>query len=141
MAAAQGMGQRTGRLLAAWLVGPHPIIPLDPSPWGLDCLIGSCMQGLPLLLEPNHGHVYVSNFPPNFTIKKKILVTLKYRHMYGVLNVDKIKNELHSFVVLYETNVLNLISQCLENFYQIQTNVLQCSTVQYCESVCFNVLV
>jgi hypothetical protein len=42
--------------------------------------------------------------------------------MHRVLNVDKIKNELHSFVVLCETNILNLISQSLDNFYQIQTN-------------------
>jgi len=29
---------------------------------------------------------------------------------------------LHSLVVLYETNVLSLISQCLNNYYQLQTN-------------------
>jgi hypothetical protein len=28
---------------------------------------------------------------------------------------------LHSFVVLYETNILSLVSQNLNNFYQIQT--------------------
>jgi hypothetical protein len=43
--------------------------------------------------------------------------------MYGVLNVDKIKNLLHSFVVLGETNILSLISQSLDNFYQIKTKV------------------
>jgi hypothetical protein len=42
--------------------------------------------------------------------------------MHRVLNVDKIKNELHSFVVLCETNILNLISQSFDIFYQIQTN-------------------
>jgi hypothetical protein len=41
--------------------------------------------------------------------------------MYGVLNVDEIKNYLHSLVVLCETNVLSLISQRLDNYYQIQT--------------------
>jgi hypothetical protein len=41
--------------------------------------------------------------------------------MHGVLNVDEIKNWLHSFVVLCETNILSLVSQNLHNFYQIQT--------------------
>jgi hypothetical protein len=49
--------------------------------------------------------------------------------MHGVLNVDEIKNLLYSFVVLYETNILSLINQCLDNYYQIKTKVLQCSTV------------
>ena len=42
--------------------------------------------------------------------------------MHGVLNIDETKNYLHSLVVLYETNVLSLISQRLDNYYQIQTN-------------------
>jgi hypothetical protein len=37
--------------------------------------------------------------------------------MHEVLNVDEIKNELHSFVILYETNILNLINQDLDNYY------------------------
>jgi hypothetical protein len=37
---------------------------------------------------------------------------------------------LHSFVVLCETNILRLISQSLDNFYQIQTN--------YCSAHCSN---
>ena len=41
--------------------------------------------------------------------------------MHGVLNIDEIKNELHSLVVLCETNVLSLISQRLNNYYQIKT--------------------
>jgi hypothetical protein len=41
--------------------------------------------------------------------------------MHGVLNVDEIKNYLHSFVVLCEMNILSLVSQNLDNFYQIQT--------------------
>jgi hypothetical protein len=41
--------------------------------------------------------------------------------MYRVLNVDEIKNELHSFVVFCETNILSLINQCLDNYYQIKT--------------------
>jgi hypothetical protein len=53
--------------------------------------------------------------------KKKISIPSKCRHMYGVLNIDEIDNYFHSFVVLYETNVLNLISQYLDIFYQIQT--------------------
>jgi hypothetical protein len=36
---------------------------------------------------------------------------------------------LHSFVLLYETNILSLINQCLDNYYQIKTKLLQCSTV------------
>jgi hypothetical protein len=41
--------------------------------------------------------------------------------MHGVLNVDEIKNQLHSLVVLCETNLLSLISQCLNKNSQIQT--------------------
>jgi hypothetical protein len=55
--------------------------------------------------------------------KKRFPVTSKYRQRYRVLNVDEIKNLLHSFVVLGETNILNLISQSLDNFYQIKTKV------------------
>ena len=50
--------------------------------------------------------------------------------MHGVLNIDEIKNYLHSLVVLCETNVLSLISQRLDNYYQIQTN----ATVRYSNS-------
>jgi hypothetical protein len=42
--------------------------------------------------------------------------------MHGVLNVDEIKNQLYSFIVFCETNILSLISQSFNNFYQIQTN-------------------
>jgi hypothetical protein len=38
-----------------------------------------------------------------------------------ILNIDKIKNKLHSFVVLCETNILSLINQSLDNYYQIKT--------------------
>jgi hypothetical protein len=37
--------------------------------------------------------------------------------MYGVLNVDGIKNYLHSLVALCEMNILSLISQRLDNYY------------------------
>jgi hypothetical protein len=33
---------------------------------------------------------------------------------------------LHSFVVLCETNILSLINQYLDNYYQIKTKLLQC---------------
>ena len=46
--------------------------------------------------------------------------------MYEVLNIDEIKNYLHSLVELYETNLLSLISQCLDNNSQIQMKLLQC---------------
>jgi hypothetical protein len=36
---------------------------------------------------------------------------------------------LYSFVVLYETNILNLINQCLNKYYLIKTKVLQSSTL------------
>jgi hypothetical protein len=49
--------------------------------------------------------------------------------MHGVLNVDEIKNQLHGFVVLCETNVLSLINQCLDNYYQIKTKILQYNTM------------
>ena len=42
--------------------------------------------------------------------------------MYEVLNIDEIKNYLHSLVELCETNLLSLISQYLDNNSQIQTN-------------------
>jgi hypothetical protein len=49
--------------------------------------------------------------------------------MYEVLNVDEIKNYLHSLVVLCETNVLSLISQRLDNYYQIQTKCYSDATI------------
>jgi hypothetical protein len=33
---------------------------------------------------------------------------------------------MHSFVVLCETNILCLINQYLDNYYQIKTKLLQC---------------
>jgi hypothetical protein len=33
---------------------------------------------------------------------------------------------LHSFIVLCETNILSLINQYLDNYYQIKTKLLQC---------------
>jgi hypothetical protein len=36
---------------------------------------------------------------------------------------------LHSFVLLCETNILNLINQYLDNYYQIKTKLLRSSTV------------
>jgi hypothetical protein len=41
----------------------------------------------------------------------------------------KLKTNCTVFVVLYETNILNLINQCLDNYYQIKTKMLQYSTV------------
>jgi hypothetical protein len=64
------------------------------------------------------GFLQLSKFG---TIQKKILIILNLRYMHEVLNIDKIKNKLHNLVVLYETNVLSLISQRLDNYYQIQT--------------------
>jgi hypothetical protein len=49
-------------------------------------------------------------FPKFYYAKRRFPVTSKYRHIHGVLNIDKIKKKLHSFVVLCETNVLSLIS-------------------------------
>jgi len=45
---------------------------------------------------------------------------------------------LHSFVVLCETNILSLVSQNLNNFYQIQTKcykgiLIQCFSPQFTE--------
>jgi hypothetical protein len=51
--------------------------------------------------------------------------------MGGVLNVDKIKNKLYSLVILYEMNVLSLISQQLDNYYQIQTKCYSDTTVNF----------
>jgi hypothetical protein len=45
-----------------------------------------------------------------YYVKRRFYITSKYRYMHGVLNVDEIKNKLHSLVVLYETNLLSLIS-------------------------------
>jgi hypothetical protein len=45
---------------------------------------------------------------------------------------------LHNFVVLCETNVLSLINQCLNNYYQIKTKLLQCSTVLHSTFGCPN---
>jgi hypothetical protein len=55
--------------------------------------------------------------------------------MHEVLNIDEIKNQLHSLVVLCETNLLSLISQCLDKNSQIQTKCysVEESTVQILE--------
>jgi hypothetical protein len=45
--------------------------------------------------------------------------------------MDKIKNKLHSLVVLCETNVLSLISQRLDNYYQIQTKCYSVTAVYF----------
>jgi hypothetical protein len=42
--------------------------------------------------------------------------------MHKVLNIGEIKNELHSLIVPYETNILSLISQWLNNYYQNRQN-------------------
>ena len=59
---------------------------------------------------------------------RRFPVTLNLRYMHGVLNVDEIKNQLHSLVVLCETNVLSLFSQRLDNYYQIQTKCYSIAT-------------
>jgi hypothetical protein len=38
---------------------------------------------------------------------------------------------LHSFIVLYETNILNIINQYLDNYYQIKTKLLQYDATYY----------
>jgi hypothetical protein len=38
------------------------------------------------------GPVYMPNFSSNSIRKKRFFITLKCRHMYGVLNIDEIKN-------------------------------------------------
>jgi hypothetical protein len=59
----------------------------------------------------------VSNSSLNSTMQKgDSLSHHKCRQMHEVLNVDEIKNYLHSFVVLCETNILSLINQFLDNF-------------------------
>jgi hypothetical protein len=47
-----------------------------------------------------------------------------FRHMHGVLNIDENKNELYSLVKIYETNLLSLVSLCLDNICHIQTKEL-----------------
>ena len=51
--------------------------------------------------------------------------------MHGILKVDEIKNLLHNLVVLCETNILSLISQRLDNYYQIQTKYYSDATVHF----------
>jgi hypothetical protein len=58
--------------------------------------------------------------------KRRFPVTLNLRYMHVVLNVDEIKNQLHSLVVLCETNILSLFSQRLDNYYQNTNEMLQC---------------
>jgi hypothetical protein len=68
--------------------------------------------------QPTH------KFTPKFHYaKRRFFITSKYRHIYGVLNVDEIKNQLHSFIVLCETNILSLITQSLDNYYPIKTKI------------------
>ena len=40
--------------------------------------------------------------------------------MYGVLNIDKNKNELYNLPVIYDTNLLSLVTLWLDNNCQIQ---------------------
>jgi hypothetical protein len=63
--------------------------------------------------------------------KKRFSVTSNLRYIHGILNVDKIKNYLHSLVILCETNVVSLISQRLDNYYQIQTKWYSVATVNF----------
>jgi hypothetical protein len=68
--------------------------------------------------QPTH------KFVPKFHyVKRRFSITSKCRHIYGVLNVDEIKNQLHSFIVLCETNILSLITQSLDNYYPIKTKI------------------
>jgi len=49
--------------------------------------------------------------------------------MHGVLNIDENKNQLHSLVGIYETNLLSLVSPWLDNNYHKQKKVLQCREI------------
>jgi hypothetical protein len=61
--------------------------------------------------------------------KKKIPHHIKMPAHIWSTKLDEIKNQLHIFIVLCETNILSLINQCLDNYYQIKIKLLQCSTV------------
>jgi hypothetical protein len=60
-----------------------------------------------------------TRFHPKFHYaKRRFPVTSKCRYMFGVLNIDEIKKLITS-----------LINQCLDNYYQIKTKLLQYYTV------------
>jgi hypothetical protein len=88
-------------------------------------LVSSSLFSRPCLVSQIHFKLYYA--------KRRFLITSKCRHMHEVLNVDEIKNKLHSFIVLCETNILSLINQCWDNYYQIKIKLLQCSTVLHSE--------
>jgi hypothetical protein len=71
---------------------------------------------------------------PGLVPLKSTLCKKKFRHIKFAIHAwstkyDKIKNKFYSLVVLCETNVLSLISQRLDNYYQIQTKCYSVATV------------
>jgi hypothetical protein len=64
--------------------------------------------------------------------------TLKYRHIYEVLNIDEIKKLIAQFCCTCETNILSLTNQCLDNYYQIKTKLLQCNRTLTMQSLVSN---